>query len=184
MSEDCCESSNQIGLYFPIELFDEEAKTNTPDRIRRMMAEFKSWRDWNELEKGKGIFPAISDDLIMVKNIDFTSFCQHHALPFSGKCSIAYLPSTHIVGLSKVARTVRKFASRPQLQEYMTSQIADYLMTWIPNVKGVLVTVEAVHSCMVIRGARMTGITESCAVRGAFKENPSLKSETLELLKK
>lgn len=172
-----------IGLYFPDELFDEEAKANTPRRVSRMMAEFKSWQDWDELERGRGIFPATSDDLIMVKNIPFTSFCQHHVLPFSGTASVAYIPSTHIIGLSKVARCIRKFASRPQLQEYMTAQIADYLSEWIPGVKGVMVRIEATHSCMCIRGARMAGITESSAVRGVFKENASLKSETLELLK-
>lgn len=171
-----------IGLTFPDELFDDEGKQNTPNRITRMMAEFKEWRDWNELERGRGIFPAMSDDLIMVKNIEFTSFCQHHVLPFYGKASIAYIPSTHIVGLSKVARTVRKFASRPQLQENMTSQIADYLMKYIPGIKGVMVKIEAIHSCMSVRGARMNGMTESSAIRGVFKESQSLKSETLDLL--
>jgi len=172
-----------IGLNFPDELFDEEAKQNTPDRVRRMMDEFKFWRDWDELERGRGIFPALSDDLIMVKDIEFTSFCAHHLLGFSGTASIAYIPSTHIVGLSKVARTVRKFASRPQLQENMTSQIADYLMKYIPGVKGVMVKIKATHSCMTIRGAQMRGLTESSAIRGIFKENDSLKAETVELLK-
>lgn len=174
---------NTIGLCFPEELFDEEAKKNTPDRIRRMMDEFAFWRNWNELEQGKGIFPALSDDLILVKEIEFTSFCCHHLMQFSGTAAVAYIPSTHIVGLSKIARTVRKFASGPQLQENMTAQIADYLSKWIPGVKGVMVKVTACHSCMNVRGARMTGVTESSAVRGIFKENASLKSETLELLK-
>lgn len=172
-----------IGLNFPDELFDEEAKKNTPGRVARMMTEFEEWRNWDELEKGRGVFEAESNDLVIVKDINFNSFCQHHLLGFSGTCSVAYIPSTHIIGLSKVARTVRKFASRPQLQEYMTGQIADYLCTWIPNVKGVMVRVEANHSCMQIRGARMTGTTETSAVRGIFKDNPSLKAETLELLK-
>jgi len=171
-----------IGLNFPEELFDDEGQQNTPDRVRRMMAEFESWRNWDELEKGRGIFPALSDDLIMVKNIEFTSFCMHHTLQFCGKASIAYIPSTHIIGLSKVARTVRKFASRPQLQENMTAQIADYLTKWIPGVRGVMVRIEASHSCMNARGAMMTGITESSAIRGIFKESPSLKAETLDLL--
>ncbi len=175
--------SNFIGLYFPEELFDEEGKKNTPDRINRMMDEFKSWRDWDELEQGRGIFPAISDDLIMVKDIEFTSFCGHHLMQFSGTAAVAYIPSTHIVGLSKVARTVRKFASRPQLQENMTAQIADYLMKWIPGVKGVMVKINAKHTCMTVRGSRIPGVTESSAIRGIFKENASLKSETLDLLK-
>lgn len=172
-----------IGIYFPSELFDEEALKNTPNRICRMMEEFKFWRDWNELEHGKGIFPALTDDLVVVKNIKFTSFCQHHMMQFSGIASIAYLPSTHIVGLSKIARTVRKFASRPQLQENMTSQIADYLTKYIPGIKGIMVIIEAEHTCMSVRGARMNGSTHTSAVRGLFKENNDLKSETLELLK-
>lgn len=172
-----------IGLNFPDELFDEEAKENTPGRIDRMMAEFEEWRNWDDLEKGRGIFPSNSNDLIIVKDIDFNSFCMHHLLVFSGKASVAYLPSTHIVGLSKIARTVRKFASRPQLQENMTAQIADYLMKFIPGVQGVMVRIEASHSCMSIRGARMTGLTESSALRGKFESDPNLKSETIQLLK-
>jgi GTP cyclohydrolase I len=116
-----------LGLCFPAELFDEEALANTPGRILRMMEEFREWREWKDLETGRGIFPTESDDLVIVRDINFTSFCAHHILPFSGTASVAYLPTTHIVGLSKIPRTVRKFASRPQLQEYLTSQIADYL---------------------------------------------------------
>lgn len=172
-----------IGLCFPEELFDEEAKRNTEERIARMMKEFESWRNWDELEHGRGVFPAMSDDLIIVKDIEFTSFCGHHLMQFSGTASVAYIPSTHIVGLSKIGRTVRKFASGPQLQENMTCQIADYLMKWIPNVKGVMVKIRAHHTCMTVRGSRIPGITESSAIRGIFKENNSLKSETLELLK-
>lgn len=173
-----------IGLTFPDELFDKEAKENTPDRIRRMMLEFEEWRNWDGLEQGKGIFEAENDDLVIVRDIEFTSFCCHHALPFSGTCSVAYLPTTHIVGLSKIPRTVRKFASRPQLQERMTAQIADYLTAWVPGVKGVMVRIEATHSCMQIRGARMTGVTETSAIRGIFRENDKLKSEVLDILKK
>ena len=172
-----------IGLEFPDYLFDEEAKQNTPDRVRRMMSEFEAWRNWNGLELGKGIFPAESDDLVIIRNIEFTSFCNHHILPFSGICNVAYLPSTHIVGLSKIPRTVRKFASRPQLQERMTSQIADYLNTWIPGIRGVMVTISANHSCMQIRGARMTGVTETSAVRGIFRDDDQLKQEVLQLLR-
>ena len=171
------------GLTFPDELFDDESKANTPDRVRRMMEEFKEWRDWDGLEKGRGIFESSSDDLVIIRDIDFTSFCSHHLLNFSGKCSVAYLPSTHIVGLSKIPRTVRKFASRPQLQERMTSQIADYLSTWIPGIRGVMVTISANHSCMQIRGARMTGVTETSAVRGIFRDDDQLKQEVLQLLR-
>lgn len=172
-----------IGLVFPEELFDEEALKNTPERIRRMMTEFESWRNWNELETGRGIFESLSDDLVMVKDIEFTSFCAHHLMQFSGTAAVAYIPSTHIIGLSKVARTVRKFASRPQLQENMTAQIADYLYKWIPNVKGVMVRINAHHTCMTVRGARIPGVTESSAIRGIFKEDNQLESKVLNLLR-
>lgn len=174
---------SKIGLYFDSELFNKEGQENTPDRIRRMMKEFKEWRDWNDLEIGKGIFENDSDDIIMVKDIEFTSFCSHHLMQFSGVASIAYLPGGHVVGLSKLSRTVRKFASRPQLQEDMTAQIADYLMQWIPDIKGVMVKIEAAHTCMSVRGARMTGMTESSAIRGVFKESDSLKAEVVSMMK-
>ena len=176
--------SKKIGLIFDESLFDEEARQNTPGRIRRMMKEFKEWRDWNDLEVGRGIFPSNNNDVILVKDIQFTSFCRHHALPFSGTASIAYLPGGSIIGLSKVARTVRKFASRPQLQESMTAEIADYLFKWIPDVQGVMVKIEAEHSCMQIRGARMTGTTESSAIRGIFNTSDSLKAEVISMLSK
>ena len=172
-----------IGINFPEELFDEEAKQNTSNRISNMLKEFEEWRNWNDLEIGKGVFPAESDDLVIVRDIEFNSFCCHHLLQFSGTCNVAYLPSTHIVGLSKIPRTVRKFASGPQLQERLTSQIADYLNVWIPGVRGVMVTMSASHSCMQIRGARMTGITETSAVRGIFREDDDLKQEVLNILR-
>jgi len=171
-----------IGLSFPDELFDEESVQNTPARIERMQAEFAEWRNW-ELEEGKGVFERPDyNDLVLIRGIDFTSFCSHHILPFRGQVSVAYIPGGWIVGLSKIPRVVRKFASRPQLQERMTDQIADYLMTKIPQVKGVMVVCEADHMCMQVRGARMTGTTGTSAIRGVFAENASLKAETLELM--
>lgn len=172
-----------IGLIFPDNLFDAEAQKNTPDRINRMMAEFESWRNWDELERGRGVFDSMSNDLVMVKDIEFTSFCAHHLMAFSGTAAVAYIPSTHIIGLSKVARTVRKFASRPQLQENMTAQIADYLYKWIPGVSGVMVKIKASHTCMTVRGARIPGVTESSAIRGIFKEDNDLENKVLQLLK-
>lgn len=173
-----------IGFQFEDSLFDQEAQEKTPDRVKRMMEEFKEWRDWNDLEKGKGIFEGEYHDLVLIKDIEFTSFCEHHVLPFYGKASVAYLPNGHIIGLSKIPRTVRKFASRPQLQERLTHQIADYLMGWIPGIEGVMVMIEAEHLCMEIRGARMHGITVTSAIRGKFDTQPNLKAETLELIKR
>ena len=173
-----------IGFQFDSSLFDQEAKEKTPDRVSRMMKEFQEWRDWSDLETGKGVFEGEYNDLVLVKDIEFTSFCEHHVLPFYGKASIAYLPHGHIVGLSKIPRTVRKFASGPQLQERLTHQIADYLTRWIPENEGVMVMIEAEHLCMEIRGARMHGTTVTSAVRGKFSTQANLKSETLELMRR
>lgn len=171
------------GLEFPDDLFDDESIANTPDRISRMEAEFEAWRNW-ELIEGKGVFEKPDyNDLVLIRDIDFTSFCSHHILPFRGQVSVAYVPDGWVIGLSKIPRVVRKFASRPQLQERMTDQIADYLMEKIPKVKGVMVVCEADHMCMQVRGARMTGTTGTSALRGMFRENPSLKAETLELIR-
>ena len=173
-----------IGLTFPDELFDKEAIAFTPARLTRMAEEFKEWRDWDELECGKGIFFRKGyTDLVMVRGIEFTSFCSHHILPFVGTVSIAYVPNEYIVGLSKLPRTVRKFASGPQLQEQLTDQIADYLMKYIPKVYGVMVVCEADHMCMKVRGVRMTGTTVTSAIRGLFAAEESLKAEALGLMR-
>jgi GTP cyclohydrolase I len=172
-----------IYIGFPEGLFSEEARANTQRRIEEMLQEFKEWQDWDDLERGKGIFPSSSGDLIIEKEIPFTSFCEHHLMPFQGRAAIAYIPRGYIVGLSKLARTVRKFASRPQLQEQMTHDVADYLCRWIPNVEDVMVYIEAEHMCMEARGARMHGKTVTSAVRGKFLNNPSLRAETMELIK-
>lgn len=171
--------SKKIGLFFDEELFDEEARNNTPNRMKRMLKEFKEWRDWDDLEVGKGIFENPSTDIVYVKNLPFTSFCSHHIMQFSGTVSVAYLPGGHVVGLSKIPRTVRKFASRPQLQENLTAQIADYLYKWIPDVKGVAVFISAEHTCMSVRGVRTPGTTDTSALRGEFLENNALKSEVI-----
>lgn len=175
-----------IQFGFEDELFDEESRQNTPSRLQRMMEEFKEWREWSDLERGKGVFKSDDgyNDLVVVKDIPFTSFCSHHLMPFRGTANIAYLPDGYIVGLSKIPRTVRKFASMPQLQERMGYQIADYLMTWIPQVQGVMVYLEAEHSCMEVRGARMKGMTCTSALRGIFRDKPELKSEALKIMGK
>ena len=172
-----------IGLSFPEDLFSEESQGNTQRRINDMLNEFQSWRDWNDLEIGRGVFESNSRDLVIVKAIPYFSWCEHHLMPFQGTAAIAYLPGGHLVGLSKLARTVRKFASRPQLQEQLTNDIANYLEKWIPNNLGVMVFMTGKHLCMEARGARMQGETVTSAVRGKFAENPSLKDEALELMR-
>lgn len=169
-----------IGFSFPDELFSDEAQTNTPDRLRRMMEEFAEWRDW-ELDRGLFEKPGYND-LVVLKDIEFTSFCDHHLMQFSGHVSVAYLPNGWIVGLSKIPRIVKKFASRPQLQEQLTDQIADYLMEKVPEIAGCMVVCSANHTCMSVRGVRSTGTTVTSAIRGKFRDDEGLKSEASRML--
>jgi GTP cyclohydrolase IA len=171
-----------IGIFFDEDLYSEEARRNTPRRVDEMMREFAENRNWDELEECKGTFPHPADDLIVIKEIPFNSWCEHHVMSFQGVASVAYLPGGYIVGLSKINRTVLKFASRPQLQERLTSQIADYLSKWIPRNAGVMVYIEANHTCVEARGVKGRGLTCTSAVRGAFLEKPHLKAEALSIM--
>ncbi|UCG33700.1 MAG: GTP cyclohydrolase I, partial [Phycisphaerales bacterium] len=110
--------------------------------------------------------------------------CEHHLLPFMGKAHVAYLPKDRVVGLSKLARTVDAFARRPQVQERLTSQVADALMEHLdPN--GVLVVIESEHLCMKVRGVcKPSGLMVTSAVRGEFKTNPAARAEAMALISK
>lgn len=169
-----------IAFGFPDDLFDKESLENTPDRLRRMMEEFAAWRSW-ELDKGIFERPGYND-LVTISDIEFTSFCSHHLMSFSGTVSVAYLPDGWIVGLSKIPRIVKKFASRPQLQEQLTDQIADYLMEKVPEIAGCMVVCSANHTCMSVRGVRSTGTTVTSAIRGKFRDDEGLKSEASRML--
>lgn len=121
--------------------------------------------------------------IVLVKDIPLVSLCEHHLLPFYGKCHIAYIPEGRVVGLSKLARVVEAYARRLQVQERLTTQIADCLMTGL-KAKGVLVTIAAEHSCMAIRGVSKVGaVTVTAEIRGIFKEDASAKAEVYQLLK-
>jgi len=123
--------------------------------------------------------------MVVVRDIPLYSMCEHHLLPFIGKAHIAYIPSDgNIIGLSKLARIVSCFAKRPQLQERLTSQVADFLYTRL-NAKGVAVVVEAEHLCMTMRGARAAGaVTETSALRGSMRSDARTRAEALALLGK
>ena len=121
-------------------------------------------------------------ELVMVKDIPFYSMCEHHLVPFHGTAHVAYLPKGTLTGLSKLARLVDAYARRPQLQERLTTQIADMLME-VVDPYGVLVVVEAEHLCMSMRGVRKPGsLTVTSAVRGTFARNPATRSEAFSLL--
>jgi GTP cyclohydrolase I len=127
-------------------------------------------------------FPEPYDEIVLVRDISFTSMCEHHLLPFSGIAHVAYIPNGRVTGLSKLARVVDEVARRPQVQERMTGQIADLVERELDS-QGVAVVVNAEHSCMSIRGIRKPGSrTVTSALRGVFKSNESSRAEVMSLI--
>lgn len=154
---------------------NREGLLETPDRIARMYEEIFGGMDMDAAEPLKKRFHASNNEMVVEKDITFYSTCEHHMLPFYGKVHIAYIPDGKVVGLSKLARTVEVFARRLQLQEQLTGQIVDALMTHIQP-KGVMVMVEAEHLCMTMRGIKKPGSqTVTVARRGEFETNPVLE---------
>jgi GTP cyclohydrolase I len=161
---------------------DRDGLLDTPNRVARMYQElFRGLR----ADPGKHlhrVFEETYDELVLVRDISFNSMCEHHLLPFMGVAHVGYLPNGKVAGLSKLARVVEEIALRPQVQERMTHQIAD-LMEHELGAKGVVVVIEATHTCMTIRGVRKPGsLTVTSAVRGLFKSNPSSRSEAMALI--
>src|SRR5215207_3904754 len=154
---------------------DREGLLDTPDRVARMYAEVFAGLGTDPATYLQKTFTQKHDEMVLVKDIEFSSMCEHHLLPFMGKAHIAYLPNGQIVGLSKLARVVEAVARRPQVQERMTEEIADLVMRELKP-RGVGVIVEASHSCMTIRGVRKPGsMTITSALRGLFKTNPTTR---------
>src|SRR5262245_22981187 len=128
------------------------------------------------------VFTEDYDEIVLVKDIAFASFCEHHLLPFMGKAHVAYLPNGKIVGLSKIPRVVAALARRPQVQERMTNELAGLLMGEL-GARGVGVILEATHTCMSIRGVRKTGaVMTTSAMRGTFRSNPPSRTELMSLI--
>lgn len=158
---------------------DREGLLDTPARVARMYAELFSGLRSNPGRHLQRVFPEQYDELVLVRDISFNSMCEHHLLPFIGTAHVGYLPRGKVVGLSKLARVVEEVSHRPQVQERMTHQIADLLQQEL-DPKGVVVVIEAAHSCMTIRGIRKPGsITITSAVRGLFKSNQSSRAEVM-----
>ncbi len=151
---------------------NREGLVETPDRIARMYEEIFSGMKEDVSVHLKKRFQVEDNQMILEKDIPFYSMCEHHLLPFFGKVHIAYVPGGEVLGLSKLARCVEVFAKRPQLQERMTAQIADAIMTEL-NPKGVMVMVEAEeHMCMTMRGVKKPGSkTVTYVTRGCFEES-------------
>ncbi len=161
---------------------DREGLKETPRRVAEMYAEMFSGLTKNPERHLQVQFPETYDEIVIVRNITFTSMCEHHLLPFSGTAHVAYLPNGCVTGLSKLARVVEEVSRRPQVQERMTQTIADMIQTQLKS-DGVAVVVQAEHSCMSIRGVRNPGSeTITSALRGIFKTNPSSRAEVLSLI--
>jgi GTP cyclohydrolase I len=161
---------------------DREGLLDTPDRVARMYAEMFAGLHQDPREHLRRTFTQKYDEVVLVRDIEFASMCEHHLLPFIGKAHVAYLPAGKVAGLSKLARVVDAFARRPQVQEQMTEQIADLLMEEL-GAKGVAVIIEAAHSCMTVRGARKpTSVTTTSAMRGIFRDNPATRTELMALI--
>ncbi len=127
------------------------------------------------------IFPSDNDEMVIVKDIELYSLCEHHLLPFIGKVHVAYLPSGKVLGLSKIARIVDMFARRMQIQENLTKQIADAVQQ-VTDARGVGVIIEARHMCMMMRGVeKQNSVMKTSIMLGRFRENPQTRNEFLSL---
>ena len=156
---------------------DREGLRDTPRRVARMFAEvFRGLREDPEPHLTR-TFAEAHSDLVILKDIDFASFCEHHLLPFIGRVHIAYIPAGRVVGLSKLARTVDVFARRPQVQERLTGQIADAIMKHVRPL-GVFVKVESEHLCMKVRGvSKQRGMMVTTVARGVLETDSARRAE-------
>ncbi len=163
---------------------NREGLLETPKRVANMYEEIFSGLNKNPTEHLKFFDEKSNDEMVIVRDIPFSSVCEHHLLPFIGKAHIAYIPSDNkIIGLSKLARIVDNFAKRPQVQERLTHDIADFLNDNL-NPKGVAVIMEAEHLCMTMRGAKAAGSkTQTSALRGCMKTDARSRAEVLSLIR-
>ena len=161
---------------------DREGLKKTPSRVARSYRELMAGLRINPCEHLTTVFHEKYDEIVLLRDIEFHSLCEHHLLPFTGKAHVAYLPAGKVVGLSKLARLVEGFARRPQVQERLTTQIGDALVQALQP-SGVLVMIEAEHLCMSMRGVKKPGaLTVTSAVRGLFKTNPATRAEAMSLI--
>lgn len=161
-----------------------EGLQNTPERVAKSMKFLTGgyWVNIEELVNDALFQDPDTDEMVILKDIDVFSLCEHHMLPFFGKCHVAYLPDGKIIGLSKVPRIVDAFGRRLQVQERLTTQIANSLMD-ILKPKGVAVVIDALHLCMSMRGVeKQNSYTTTSSMLGVFKTNPSTRSEFLSLI--
>src|SRR5215211_1642504 len=163
---------------------DREGLVRTPQRVEKALRFLTSGYSANIDEVvNDALFTVDYSEMVIVKDIDFYSLCEHHLLPFFGKCHIAYIPSNRVIGLSKIPRLVDVFSRRLQVQERLTNQIADVLRDKIAPV-GVAVVMEATHLCMSMRGVeKQNSFAVTSAMVGAFRDKARTRMEFLELIK-
>jgi GTP cyclohydrolase I len=163
---------------------ERDGLVRTPERVAAMYEEIFGGLHDDPSRHLTVTFEAEHDEMVMVRDIPLFSVCEHHLVPFAGRAHVAYIPGEdgRITGLSKIARLVEGFARRPQVQERLTTQIADALVE-VLQPSGVLVMIEAEHLCMSMRGVKKPGaLTITSAVRGLFKTNAATRSEALDLI--
>lgn len=162
---------------------NEEVFENTRQRIEDFYKEFFSGMYVNPYEFLQNTFDVPNNDLIIERNINFYSMCEHHFLPFFGKISVAYVPNGKIVGFGDIVKVIEAYAKRPQLQERMTDEIAETIYKAL-NCKGVYILIEAEHTCMTMRGVKKPGAKIiTTGTKGIFAEDTMKRMEVLTLLK-
>ena len=163
---------------------EREGLERTPERVEKALRYLTSGyeQDAKEILNG-AMFVEDYDEMVIVKDIDFSSLCEHHLLPFIGKCHVAYLPGRKIVGLSKIPRLVEMFSRRLQVQERLTTQIANTINE-VLQPRGVAVVMEAVHLCMLMRGVeKQNSKAITSAMLGSFRDRPETRAEFMDLIK-
>lgn len=163
---------------------EREGLRRTPDRVAQMYGELTEGYHVDPIKLiNDALFEVEYDEMVVVRDIDFASLCEHHMLPFLGRAHVAYIPRGRVVGLSKIPRIVEMYARRLQVQERMTSQIADFLVEQLKP-RGVGVVIEAQHLCAMIRGVKKPNSTMvTSAMRGIFKSDQRTRNEFLSLIK-
>lgn len=161
---------------------DREGLKETPARVARMYAEMFAGLHRDPKVHLTKVFTEKYDEVVLIRDIEFCSMCEHHLLPFTGKAHVGYLPGGKVVGLSKLARVIEDVARRPQVQERMTETVAE-LVESVLNARGVAVVIEATHSCMTMRGVRKPGsMCLTSSMRGIFRDNHASRAEILGLI--
>ena len=161
-----------------------EGLARTPERVEKALRYLTSGYGQSVSDAlNDALFVEDYDEMVIVKDIDFASLCEHHLLPFVGKCHVAYMPKRKIVGLSKIPRLVDMFSKRLQVQERLTTQIANALNEALEP-RGVAVVMEAIHLCMLVRGVeKQNSKAVTSAMLGAFRDRPETRAEFMELIK-